>query len=66
MLTIPTVVLNNNYGSLMKKEVEGKNREERFVDLCLAYYKEFEQGNVSLEMLQKTFKDLTGKEIELA
>lgn len=43
------MVLHDKYSQIMKREVDGKGREERFVDLCLDLYDSFEKGYLSLE-----------------
>ena len=35
MLAIPTMVVRDKFAGLMRKEVNGLSREERFVDMCL-------------------------------
>ena len=38
MLSIPVMVIHDHYPKIMKKKEDGKNREERFADLCLDLY----------------------------
>ena len=64
MLAIPVKVLNENYGKLTKLNVAGKSREERFADLCLDLWHDFNADKVSLTDLEKSLNDLTGIEIK--
>lgn len=57
MLGIPTLVIHDKYPSLMRKEVDGKGREERFVDMCLDLYDSFNRGDVSLDDIAMVLKD---------
>lgn len=52
MLAIPVMVLHDKYAQLMKKNVDGKTREERFADMCLELYDSYEKGYVTLEDLE--------------
>lgn len=52
MLAIPTMVIHDKYSQLMRKEADGKNREQRFVDLCLDMYDSFDRGYITLEDLE--------------
>ena len=60
MLTIPVTVIHNHFAELIKKEVDGKSRAERFCDLCIDLYKAFERGEVTLDELGETLKNDTG------
>ena len=64
MLSIPVKILNENYGKLTKLNVDGKSREERFSDLCLKLWDDFNADKVSLTDLEKSLNDLTGIEIK--
>lgn len=44
----------------MKKEVDGKSREERFVDEWEKQYKLFEAGRMTLEDIQEVLRDECG------
>lgn len=59
MLAIPTMVIHDKFGILMKKE----NRESKFIDLCLDTYKCYEEGYVSIEELMQILKEEAGVEI---
>ena len=60
MLALSSMVINDKYGLLMKKE----GRVEKFVDLCMEEYKCYEEGYITLEELAKCLKDEAGVEIE--
>lgn len=45
MLGLPTIILHDHYGKLMKKE----GRENTFVDLVLDLYDGFNKGYITLE-----------------
>ena len=59
MLAVPTMVIHDHFGDLMKKE----GREQRFVDLCLDTYKCCESGLVDISELKQVLKDEAGVEI---
>lgn len=64
MLAIPTMVIHDKYSQLMKKSVNGKSREERFVDLCIDLYDSFEKGYITIEDLHKCLWEEAGVKIE--
>ena len=64
MLAIPVKVLSENYSKITKLNVDGKSREERFADLCLDLWHDFNADKVSLTDLEKSLNDLTGIEIK--
>ena len=64
MLSIPVKVLSENYGKITKLNVDGKSREERFADLCLDVWHDFNADKVSINDLEKSLNDLTGIEIK--
>lgn len=51
MLAIPVMVIHDKYPQLMRREVDGKPRAERFADLCLDLYDSFNKGYVTLDDL---------------
>lgn len=51
MLAIPVMVIHDKYSQLMRREVDGKPRAERFADLCLDLYDSFNRGYVTLDDL---------------
>ena len=59
-LCIPVMVMHDKYSLLMKKEVNGKSRTERFFDLCMAYYEEFHEGRVTVKDFVDTLEEETG------
>ena len=60
MLVIPSMVIHDKFGSLMKKD----GRVEKFVDLCMEEYKCYEEGYVTLQELAKCLRDEAGVEIK--
>lgn len=51
MLAIPVMVIHDKYPQLMRREVDGKPRAERFADFCLDLYDSFNRGYVTLDDL---------------
>lgn len=64
MLTIPIMVIHDKYSQLMKREVNGKSREERFADLCLDLYDSFNKDYVTLDDLAKCLWEEAGIKLE--
>lgn len=64
MLAIPVMVLHDKYGQLMRKEVDGKSREERFADMCLDLYDSFNKGYVTLDDLAECLWEEAGIKLE--
>lgn len=64
MIAIPVMVLHDKYSLLMKKEVNGKSREERFAELCLDLYDSFEKGYVTVDDLHDCLWEEAGIKIE--
>lgn len=60
MLAIPALVIQDHFGDLMRREVDGKGRIERFVELCIEQYDCFDKGYVTLEELHKMLLDEAG------
>ena len=60
MLVIPSMVIHDKFGQLMKKD----GRLERFVDMCMEEYKCYEEGYVTLEDMAKILEDEAGIKIE--
>lgn len=60
MLVIPSMVIHDKFGSLMKKD----GRVEKFVDLCIEEYRCYEEGYVRLDEMAKILKDEAGVEIK--
>ena len=59
---ISVMVLHDKFGELMRKEVDGKSREERFFDMCLNLYNSFESGYLTLDDIRKTLQEECGAE----
>lgn len=57
---IAALIIHDKFGMLMKKEVDGKSREERFVDEWEKQYKLFEAGRMTLEDIQEVLHDECG------
>lgn len=64
MLGIPTMVIHDHYGNLNRKEVDGKPREERFVEYCLDLYDSFERGFISMDDIKWCLEEEAGIKIE--
>ena len=60
MLAIPVKVLSENYSKITKLNVDGKSREERFADLCLKLWDDFNADKVSINDLQDILTDKCG------
>lgn len=64
MMCIPTMVIHDKYAYLTKKmDEKGRNREERFIDLCLNNYECIMKENVELLELVKILKEETGVDL---
>lgn len=61
---IAALIIHDKFGMLMKKEVDGKSREERFVDECERQYELFEKGRLTLEDIKETLKEECGITME--
>ena len=57
---IAALIIHDKFGMLMKKEVDGKSREERFIDEWEKQYKLFEAGRMTLEDIQEVLRDGCG------
>lgn len=57
---ISAMVLHDKFGMLMRKEVDGESREERFLDECMKLYQSFEKGYLTLEDIQQTLSEECG------
>lgn len=64
MLAIPVMVLHKNYGKITKLNVDGKSREERFADLCLQLWDDFNANKVSLNDLEECLWELAGIKLQ--
>lgn len=54
MLAIPVYVLHDKIGDLMKREVNGVGRLERFARYCLDTYDAFQKDYITLDDLRDT------------
>ncbi len=64
MLAIPVMVIHDKYGKIMRRNVDGKSREERFADLCLDLYDSFNKGYVTLDDLAECLWEEAGIKLE--
>ena len=64
MLAIPVMVIHDKYPQLMRREVDGKPRAERFADLCLDLYDSFNKGYVTLDDLSQCLWEEAGIKLE--
>lgn len=64
MLAIPVMVIHDKYPQLMRKEVDGKSREERFVELCIDLYDSFERDFITVDDLHQCLWEESGIKIE--
>lgn len=53
MLAIPVMVVHKEYSKITKLEVDGKCREERFADLCLDLWNDFNKNKITLDELEE-------------
>ncbi len=63
MLGLPAMVLHDKYSQIMKREVDGKGRVERFIDLVLELYQDFSEGYFTLEEVKEVLEEECGMEI---
>lgn len=63
MLGIPVMVLHDKYNQLIRKEVEGKGRTERFADMCLDLYDSYARGYLTIEDIHKVLWEEAGVKI---
>ena len=60
MLAIPTMVIHDHFGDLMKRD----GREQNFIKWCLNTYECFGEGLVTLEDLQQCLYEEAGLRME--
>lgn len=65
MLGIPVLMLRDHFGHLMRREVDGKSREQRFVDYCIEFYRQFDRGLYTLDDIREVLKDECDIEIDM-
>lgn len=63
MIGVPILVLHDKFAQLMKREVNGKSREERFLELMLAKYEEVEGDYTTLEAILEVIEEECGLKI---
>ena len=64
MLAIPVMVIHDKYPQLMRRDVEGKSRAERFANLCIDLYDSFDRGYITLEDFHQCLWEEAGIKIE--
>lgn len=57
---ISIMVLHDKFGQLIKKNVDGKCREERFFDYCIDLYDSYEKGYLTLDDIRQTLEKECG------
>lgn len=57
---ISIMVLHDKFGKLIKKDVDGKCREERFFDYCIDLYDSFEKGYLTLDDIRIALEEECG------
>lgn len=62
---IATLVIHDKFGTLMRKEVDGIGREERFIDECMKLHEAFENGYLTLEDIQETLTEECGLTLKI-
>lgn len=62
LLAIPAFVINDKFSSLIRLDVDGKGRVERFIEACDKTYDAYIKGYISLEDIISTIKEDTGYE----
>ena len=64
MLAIPTMVIHDKFGKLMKRQGEdGSSREARFTDEVLELYDTFQKGYVSIPELHQCLLEEVGIDV---
>ena len=64
LLCIPVMVIDDHYADLMRKEVDGKSREERLADMILDLYDSYSRGYVTLDELEDCLWEEAGIKFE--
>ena len=65
LFAIPVFIVHDEFGKFIKLEVDGKCREERFLERCLELYDCFEKGYVTIKELTDTMEQETGYKFNL-
>lgn len=64
LVCIPVMVIHDKYAQLMRKEVNGKSREERMAEFVLDLYDSVMRDYVTLEELEQCLLEETGMRFE--
>lgn len=62
-LAVPSMVINDKFSKLIPLELDGLNRQERFMDYCIDIYEAINGGYVDLNDLIDTILDETGTDL---
>lgn len=57
---IAVMVVHDKFGQLMRKDVNGESREQRFFNYCMDLYDSFEQGYLTLEDIKDCLRNECG------
>lgn len=57
VLGISVMIIHDKFGKLMKREVDGKSREQRFTELWMDSYHGFEEGYFTFEDIQDVLRE---------
>ncbi|MGI6068922.1 MAG: hypothetical protein ACOYBE_00650 [Blautia sp.] len=57
---IGVMVIHDKFGQLMRKEVDGRSREQRYFDYCMELYDSYEQGYLTLDDIKDCLRDECG------
>lgn len=60
MLGLPVMILHDHINDLWRKDVDGKNREERFTDYVLDLYESFSHGYLTLDDISSCLREECG------
>lgn len=63
MMCVPLIVLREKFGEIRLKDVDGESREERFFNLCLERYEDYNNGEDTLDRLLSDVKEITGVDV---
>lgn len=64
MLCIPVMAIHDYYPKLMRREVDGKSREETMADIILEIYDSYNKGYITLDDLEKCLYEETGMKFD--
>lgn len=57
---IAVMVIHDKFGKLIRKDVDGQSREQRFFDYCMDLYDSLEEGYLTLEDIRDCLRDECG------